>query len=253
MNFCRSTSSYTELYTKTRSGRAYRAFEDITRHGLVATDFNFASELRTALQRAAEQGEHDDEAPLSLDQLPALDDFSPFGSPLSSITSSGWTSRSPSRSPSPIPERGLQSPPRKIPRTSPRSTRNCDSNPPSSTTPCAAPLPPANSTAKARKKRRARARKKAKEAAKKTQARAAGTQFQDAFTYKIRINLSSKYQEVRVISCDIDASNLPHASSSYIGSRKTAGADVITLETLLAQGFKLIEWDGRCVPFVSHL
>lgn len=79
----------------------------------------------------------------------------------------------------------------------------------------------------------------------KAKARIEGTQFRDAFTFKVRSRFSGKYQDVLVISCDIDATNLPRASSSYVGARKTAGHEHVTLETLLGEGFRLIEWDGR--------
>lgn len=99
---------------------------------------------------------------------------------------------------------------------------------------------------------RARVKKKERVAAKKEKARAEGTQFRDALTYKVRRRFSGKYQDVLVISCDIDVSYLPHASSSYVGARQTAGNEHITLETLLGEGFKLIEWDGRQVLFSRH-
>lgn len=204
----------------------------------MATDFDFASALQAALQRVADQEAPSDDAPLSLDELPALDDYSPFNSPLTSITSSCRTSRSSS----PARNCGSQSPPRKIPRTSDDSTGKASPSAQS----FGVSLPP-HSSAKARKRRRARARKKAKLVEKKAQARAEGTQFRDAFTYKVRLNLSSKYQDMLVISCDINASSLPHASSSYIGVRRSAGEGPVSLEGLIGEGFRYIEWDGRCV------
>lgn len=204
----------------------------------MATNFDFASALHAALQRFADQEAPNDEAPLSLDELPALDDFSPFSSPLTSITSSCWTSRSPS----PVNNRQSQSPPRKIPRKSDDSADDASAYAQASE----ASLPP-HSTAKARKRRRARARKKVKLAEKKARARAEGTQFRDAFVYKVRLSLSSKYQEMLVISCDVDASNLPHASSSYVGVRQAAGGEPVSLEGLIEEGFRYIEWNGRCV------
>lgn len=47
-----------------------------------------------------------------------------------------------------------------------------------------------------------------------------------------------------MIRCDVDAFYLPKASTSYMGLRKGVGKVLVTLEDLLADGFRLIEWDG---------
>lgn len=231
----------------------------------MTTDFDFAAQLRSALQRVAEREEQDDDTPVSLEALPALDDFSPFGSPLSSVTTSCCTSRSTSPElelgpnsdldgdtdldPIPMFKRSAHSPPRKVLRTSQNSVNDHVHNS-GAQSPPSQPQPPA--TGRQRKKERAREKKKERVAAKKEKARIEGTQFQDAFTYKVRCRFSGKYQDVLVISCDIDASYLPHASSSYVGARQTAGNVHITLQTLLGEGFRLIEWDGRCVFFSRY-
>ncbi len=222
---------------KTRSGRVYGAF-NVTQHGVVATEFDFASELHAALDRSRGHEEEEDDLPLTLGSLPALDDFSDLGSPLTSISSSRCTSRSTSRSSSP-------DVPRKIPRTSYDPATKHPTTSAASFTPSDASSSPASSSYKRRKKRRARQKRKERIAAKKAKARAEGAQFRDAFTYKIRSSLSCKYQDIQVISCNVDASNLPHASSAYIGARQGARDGPVSLESLFRQGFRLIEWDGR--------
>ncbi len=213
----------------------------------MATAFNLASALQAAFGRTPAEPD-DGDPPLSLDPLPPLDEFSPLSTPSSSPCSSRSCSPTrasiyspPSRKRPQSPDHSLANgqPPTKRPRVGSDVTRH-----PSSSEAAASTTQPVLSNKAQRKKNRAKERWRKKRAEKKAIARAEGTQYRDAFTYKVPKTLSSRYQAAQVIRCDVDAFYLPKASTSYMGLRKGVGKVLVTLEDLLADGFRLIEWDG---------
>ncbi|KAJ3527181.1 hypothetical protein NM688_g8163 [Phlebia brevispora] len=241
---------------QTRSDCIYSAFGAIPpRHSLVATSFDFASELRNALEKevtAQDSAENHDDIEVSLDPLPSLDTFSPFGSPLSSLTCTPTTSPSTSRPNSPAPS-NLS--PESLPvvrathfitRSHPANIKrvHLDRDTPGADSIIATPTRP-----RKRKQERGKKAKKKRIAAKKADARTNGIQFNDAFTYRMRRAASAKFQDALVIACEIDAIDLPHSSSTYIGYRQPADEEPVTLDILKKAGYRLVEWDG-CAPIL---
>lgn len=70
---------------------------------------------------------------------------------------------------------------------------------------------------------------------------------QDAITRKIRSSQSRRYQELEVIKNSFNVRKLPVTRVGFIGKRFDVAAQHISLESYLAEGFRVVEWDGKCV------
>lgn len=63
-----------------------------------------------------------------------------------------------------------------------------------------------------------------------------------------RPSLSKKHQAVGAISVDFNANDLPAAKGAFVSLRQRCDTShEPTLDELVGCGFKVVEWDGRCV------
>lgn len=69
----------------------------------------------------------------------------------------------------------------------------------------------------------------------------------DATTRKIRSSQSRRYQELEVIKNSFNVRKLPVTRVGFIGKRFDITAQHRSLESYVAEGFRVVEWDGKCV------
>lgn len=62
-----------------------------------------------------------------------------------------------------------------------------------------------------------------------------------------RYSSSNKYRGVRPLRVSFDAKDLPAAKGAFVSKCQKTGTREYTLEELIADGFTVVEWDGRCV------
>ncbi len=73
-----------------------------------------------------------------------------------------------------------------------------------------------------------------------------------AARYKVRSSLSLRlFEDTKEYKMDFDMSNSRAARGAYIGVRQQQDTKVKTLDELLKNGFKLVEWDGKFVICTS--
>lgn len=68
----------------------------------------------------------------------------------------------------------------------------------------------------------------------------------DLPTRKIRSSQSKRYQDIEVVKNSLSVRRLPVTRVGFIGKRLDVTAEHKSLETYLAEGFKVVKWDGRC-------
>lgn len=97
------------------------------------------------------------------------------------------------------------------------------------------------SSAQDQSREKQRAKKRKADAQRKRKHR----QNEDARYYVPSAHALKKIEEVQTLVTDFDTANLSAAKGAYVGINLGVDPVAPELEALLAQGFRLFEWDGR--------